>query len=85
MGAIKRRVRNITRRELHALTTGEWYRIESAKLCDLRALEFEVAIDSIVRYRCEGLRDATQLHVSHVGSIRLGFETCFMDHAVSNH
>lgn len=78
MSAIHSKLRGITNDELDAIANyPDWHRPHSYEPSNLRVIEFEIAIDRIVRYDNQYLRDDTLLHVIFSGSVHVGFETCF--------
>jgi len=69
----------MTKQEIDAIArSSEWYRIEAADSADVRLLEFDLGLDSVVSYPADSLRKDFHLHVLNVGSIRIGFEISFM-------
>ncbi len=82
MGDIRSNLREITKQEIDAIARrSEWYGIETADSADVRLLEFDLGLDSVVSYPAGSLPKDIHLHVLNVGSIRIGFEISFMQWA----
>lgn len=83
MGETSSRLRDATERELDALTGhSDWYQFPMDDLSGVRGLEYDVAIDGVVKYPRTDLREDYQLNVLSVGSVMIGFEASFMAPAI---